>query len=289
MCKDGQISIRLLEEADIPAALRLKNLARWNQTESDWLRLLSFEPRGCFVACAEEMVVATTTTTRYGPELAWIGMVLVDPEFRRRGIASRLMKAALEYLETAGTRTVKLDATPEGQAVYEALGFEKELLIERWEGVALKPASAQEEGCRYLDEESLSELLSLDRSAFGADRERVLRALMEASTVAPLISVSDGVHLDGYVMARPGAAAYYIGPLVAVNERAAALLLDAMLAQLSGEKVYVDFRAGFPEGDGLLARHGFTRQRELVRMQRGEKSVAGTSALVFAIAGPEIG
>ena len=87
-----QIEVRLLRESDIPAALRLKELAQWNQTENDWLRLLRLEPNGCFCATIGDEVVATTTTTTYGHELAWIGMVLVDPEFRRLGIATRLMR-----------------------------------------------------------------------------------------------------------------------------------------------------------------------------------------------------
>src|ERR671927_1874790 len=114
------VEIRLLGVADLPAAMRLKESAGWNQTEADWLRLLSLEPRGCFAATAEGgRLVGTVTTTTYGGELAWVGMVLVDPSLRRRGIASRLMGAALSYLDGEGIETVKLDATPDGRHVYE--------------------------------------------------------------------------------------------------------------------------------------------------------------------------
>jgi ribosomal protein S18 acetylase RimI-like enzyme len=114
-------SVRMGGESDIPAALRLKELAGWNQTESDWRRLLRLQPSGCFCATIEGNVVGTTTTTSYGRELAWIGMVLVDPEFRRLGIATKLMHTALDHLRDLGVATVKLDATPEGRPVYENL------------------------------------------------------------------------------------------------------------------------------------------------------------------------
>ena len=197
MDRDEQVIIRLLEEADMPAAMRLKNLARWNQTESDWLRLLKLEPAGCFAACVDDLVVATATTTRYGSELAWIGMVLVDPEFRRRGIASGLMNAALDYLDQAGTRTVKLDATPDGQPVYEALGFERELLIERWEGVA----TSRREKCRQLDT-GASRLLSFDGRAFGAAARGCQRARSRIKT-GTLVSTSQA-GATGYLMADMG-------------------------------------------------------------------------------------
>ena len=39
------------------------------------------------------------TTTRYGNELAWIGMMLVHSEYRRRGIATALMDAAINICD----------------------------------------------------------------------------------------------------------------------------------------------------------------------------------------------
>src|SRR4026209_2412338 len=94
----GQLEIRLLFESDIPAAMRLKEAAGWNQTEADWRRLIQLEPNGCFAAIENEQLVGTTTTTTYEDERAWVGMVLVDSQHRRRGIASRLIETALAYL-----------------------------------------------------------------------------------------------------------------------------------------------------------------------------------------------
>src|ERR1044071_3685973 len=127
-----KIEIRLLAEGDVAEAMRLKEGAGWNQTEEDWRRLLRLGPRGCFAGTVGGRLVATTTTTSYGRALAWVGMVLVDPEFRRRGIATALVCAALDSLAAEGVEAVKLDATPEGATVYEGLGFDAELLIERW-------------------------------------------------------------------------------------------------------------------------------------------------------------
>src|SRR5689334_13481661 len=95
--KDG-LEIRRLSQGDIPAAMRLKELAGWNQSDRDWQRLIELEPEGCFAAWVGDHMVATTTTTTYGQALAWVGMVLVAPEYRRLGIATSLMRQALGYL-----------------------------------------------------------------------------------------------------------------------------------------------------------------------------------------------
>src|ERR1044072_1365700 len=151
------MAIRLLSSGDIPAAMQLKEHAGWNQSSRDWRRLLEAEPEGCFAARLGDRLVATTTTTTYGKTLAWIGMVLVDSQFRRLGIATSLMRRALDYLQEREIRTIKLDATPAGRTVYEGLGFVGEGLIERWQATA--PSEAQA-ACQVMKEAEMPQLLS---------------------------------------------------------------------------------------------------------------------------------
>jgi GNAT superfamily N-acetyltransferase len=76
-------------------------------------RLLWLDPQGCFGIELDDRIVATTTLLCYGDQLAWIGMVLTD--YRRRGFAQRLMQTALARAASLGTKSIALDATPEGQ------------------------------------------------------------------------------------------------------------------------------------------------------------------------------
>jgi GNAT superfamily N-acetyltransferase len=289
MPQTGRIEIRLLGESDIPAAMRLKELARWNQTESDWRRLLQLEPSGCFGAFLDASLVGTTTTTTYDRELAWIGMVLVSPENRRRGIATQLIKTALEYL-SGKVRTVKLDATPEGQPVYEGLGFEVESLIERWVGVAPVRTvySSNVVGDTNLDFETCSEMVELDRLIFGVDRSRLIKILIDNACVAPAFERAADGRLSGYGLARRGASADYVGPVIVTEAETAAPLLDRLLGQLPDQQIYVDLNSSFKTGERVLTDRGFRKQRNLIRMSYGTKS-NHTSPFVFAIAGPEVG
>jgi predicted N-acetyltransferase YhbS len=280
-----ETEVRLLRESDIPAALRLKELAQWNQTENDWLRLLRLEPSGCFCATIDGDVVATTTTTTYGQELAWIGMVLVDPKRRQLGIATRLMNVAIEYLSKAGVTTVKLDATPAGRSLYENLGFKDESLIERWEGIA----GTRSATCSTLGTAARREALALDRLAFGAERSKLIEMLIQDCYVTPLIATAADGRLTGYALARDGSAAVYLGPLLATGTDAAATLLDGLLSQVSGQRVYIDMNMDFEGGRKILTERGLGKQRALIRMSYGRERKSGSSSLIFAIAGPEIG
>ena len=265
-----QVNIRLLFESDISAAMKLKEAAGWNQTEADWRRLIKLEPNGCFAAIENDRLVGTTTTTTYGDDLAWIGMVLVDPQYRRRGIATRLMETALAYLD-GKVAVIKLDATAEGSPVYEKFGFKAESLVERWRG-AVESRSVGRDDMAV----NLEELLALDRRAFGADRSRLIKSLFDDSPVR----VRNG---SGYALARAGTRATYIGPVVATDAAQVENLLDRVMGQLSGS-VYIDFNTE----SGVLADRGFVKERDLIRMSFGSRTVK-TSPLVIAIAGPEIG
>ena len=284
-----KIQIRQLAECDIAEAMRLKDAAGWNQTEADWRRLLRLGSRGCFAATVDGRLVGTTTTTVYGRTLAWVGMVLVDPRFRRKGIATALVRAALDYLEVEGVKALKLDATPEGAPVYESLGFEAELRIERWVGTAGGRTSESVASADTTPSQLFEQVFEFDRRAFGADRSELIRTLSDEACVAPSLRVGGGGRLRGYALARRGSQAAYIGPVVAEEAAAAALVLDDVLGRLGAGQIYVDLNATFEGGARELAARGFTKQRELIRMRHGEKTSAGTSRNVLAIAGPEVG
>jgi|SRR6185369_10371686 len=279
------VEIRLLLEADIPAAMRLKEAARWNQTEDDWRRLLRLEPNGCFGAIKDGRLVGTTTTTIHGG-LAWIGMVLVEPQHRRQGIAAKLMDVALDYLKDK-VDTIKLDATSLGQPVYEKLGFQVESVVERWSGVA-QSTSGETQPAEVMDRNTVPELLNLDRVAFKADRSRLIETLIDAACVSPVWMRAAGGTLSGYALARSGTSRTYVGPVIAKDPEVAETLLDRMFSELAGREVYVDLNKQCSAGASLLSDRGFVKERDLMRMVRGRESEK-TSPLIVAIAGPEVG
>ena len=264
--------------------MRLKDAAGWNQTEADWRRLLSLEPNGCFAAVQDGHLVGTTTTIIYG-ELAWIGMVLVDPERRRQGIAADLMNVALDYL-SGKVETIKLDATALGQPVYETFGFEVESRVERWSGTA-NSAGREVSNQAALDHEARRELLNLDRLAFNADRSALLESLIDEAYVPPVLLRNANGALSGYALTRKGTRKTYIGPVVARGAKVIETLLDRTLNQLQGREVYIDFNRECMVDRNLLSERGFSKERDLMRMVKGPSQK--TSSLIVAIAGPEVG
>jgi len=59
----------------------------------------------------------------FGAVRGYVEGVYVLPPFRRRGVASRLMRECIDWLQSMACDAVRLQSTTEGRPLYEALGF----------------------------------------------------------------------------------------------------------------------------------------------------------------------
>jgi len=279
-----------MNEQDVPGGLRLNTLSGWNQTAADWHRFLRNSPRGCFVMEHDGKVVGTATTLHYESRFAWIGMVLVDPEFHKQGIGTELLRKGIEYLDSSGISTMKLDATPQGKPIYTKLGFVEEYEIERW---ILKRPAGTSSTARGSTRDSLSEtqreqVFRLDEELFGADRSFLLRTLYEEAPEFATAAWEEEL-LQGYAFGRHGVFADQFGPWMARTRTAAEKLLQEFLATSSSERLIVDGMKSNSLALALLRGCGFTPSRPLTRMVRGPNAYPGKPESFCAILGPEFG
>jgi GNAT superfamily N-acetyltransferase len=276
--------LRVMIAADIPAGMRLKEIAGWNQTQGDWKRFLHASPAGCFVAESDGRVVGTAATIAYEGRFAWIGMVLVDPVARSQGVGTKLLEKTIEYLDGCGVPSMKLDATPQGKPLYEKLGFVSEYEIERWQLQHAPLPGAVPEG----NPGELADVLQLDRDIFGADRGELLRSVAQEAPAFALQTRRDG-RLTGYAFGRKGSRADHLGPWVAQDEISARRILDDFLRRSCQPMVFVDGMRRNPWALDLLRDHGFEFARPLTRMVRGRNDFPGRPELQCAVLGPEFG
>jgi len=94
-------------------ALLLSQEAGWNQTADDWA---VFFAHGTVLGIAHgDRLVATSAVLPYGADFAWLSMVLVTADWRRRGLATRLASACVSFLRDNG-KAALLDAAPDAAA-----------------------------------------------------------------------------------------------------------------------------------------------------------------------------
>jgi GNAT superfamily N-acetyltransferase len=266
---------RLLTLEDIAAATELSLLAGWNQTAEDWRILIELDPAGCFACEVDGKVAATTTLLSYEKRLAWIGMVLTRPEYRRRGLARRLMAQALERVRSLQIATVKLDATDLGQPLYESLGFRTEQVVERW----ARPGLAESQSVKANADVS-ERTKKLDSDAFGVDRSRLLHHLAKRNP--PLVNE------QGYLFYRGGRVSSYLGPCVARDPASALELVDLCVRTRAASNWFWDLLPESRDAVAIARELGFTPQRRLLRMVQGA-GLKGHEEMIYAIAGFEFG
>jgi GNAT superfamily N-acetyltransferase len=268
---------------DIPEAMRLKDAAGWNQTSADWARFLSATPEGCFVAENHGYVIGTSATIIYEGKFAWIGMVIVDEQYRGQGVGTALLEHAIRFLDLQKVPTMKLDATPQGRSLYEKFGFVREYDIERW----MFSRTVKENAVEY-GSVSIEEIMGIDRDIFGADRSRLLHSLAQEAPHLALLDQQEGKNA-GYSFGRLGSHADHLGPWVARSRDAAERLLNLFLIRSSRELIFIDCLRMNPWAVPLVKAHGFELSRPLTRMFRGSNRSPGQLQLLCASLGPEFG
>jgi GNAT superfamily N-acetyltransferase len=269
-----------LQEDHLEPALALCRVAGWNQLAADWLRLIRYQPDGCFAAFIDNQLVGTVTTTRYGTELAWIGMMLVDPTYRRCGIATRLMQRSIDFLRSSGVQCIKLDATPVGQTVYERLSFRAESTLHRWQAAIKSDRAHPQQDTDKLTNELIDEHYALDRTAFGVDRRELLD-----SFAADSIVITKG---NAFGMMRRGHLASYLGPVVASRADDARAIIELLLAQVSGN-VFWDVLDQNQHAAAFASALGFEQVRELTRMSLAQLCHRPNLGIQYGIADPAVG
>lgn len=273
-----------LREEHLAGCLALSRSAQWNQSAADW-RLMLDIGQGWGISLDDGTLAASTLVLPY-VNFAWVSMVLVLPEHRRQGYAAQLLRKALAELGNRALTPI-LDATPGGREVYVLEGFRDTWGFRRFrlqETIAALQRPAQVRPLRASD---WPQLLALDAQAFGASRERLLRALAERLPQAALVAEEDG-KLAGFLLGRDGREAQQLGPLVARSSDAARALLAEALAQVP-PPLYIDVVDREPGITAWLESLGFAFQRPFTRMVHGAPQAPGEAGLVFCPAGPELG
>lgn len=281
----GKIDLQPMTMDDIPFGLQLSTAAGWNQTEADWRMLLENSLTGCYVAIFNGVEVGTVTTVTYSGYIHWIGMVLVTPGYRRRGIGTALVEAVLSCFQ--GKDTFYLDATPLGRPLYERLGFKEMYPLKRF----LRHPQPLEKPTRPIlmsTPHHLSEIQGYDAVGFGADRSAILSSLYERSPNLTIVA-KENRKVSGICMGRQGRKYTQIGPVLADDFIIARNMLATEILNHQAHDLIIDSHVHQPGWNHYLEELGFSEKRSFMRMRLGKSLLPEQHIRQYAIAGPELG
>ena len=281
--------LRPMEPGDIGGAMKLSNAEGWNQTEKDWKLFVENPENVCMVAECGNKVIGTTTAINYSNQIAWIGMVLVDKEYRGQGVSKSLLTTIFKKLESC--KSVKLDATPDGQQVYKKFDFKDEYLIARMTNLAMKNLPSDDDHDilpEPIQVQHIQEIIALDEIIFGANRTQLIKSLVrEYPDKAGLVKRNN--RITGFALGRDGNKYHQIGPVVASNITDAKILITKALKKLTNQPIIVDVLYDKEDLLTWLNSIGFIKQRHFIRMYKRENTLPGLTGKQYLICGPEFG
>jgi GNAT superfamily N-acetyltransferase len=283
MARSDLPEIGRLALADLPDAEAMVAEAGWNQVAADWRMFLDFGT--VYAVRAGARVIATAATLPYG-RCAWISMVLVASEQRRRGLATRLLHRCIADILAAGLVPV-LDATPAGAKVYAPLGFQAAWRFTRVAATQARVTLPASVPVRPIDDSVWAALCAYDAGVFGADRSSILARMRGRLLPANLYAERDG-RITGLLLGREGRTASHLGPLIAEDDATATALLAQALSRIDGP-VYVDLADAKMDIRVWLEACGFLPQRPFTRMLLGRRESFDDVARTYAVIGPEFG
>ncbi|NGM35491.1 GNAT family N-acetyltransferase [Methylobacterium sp. DB0501] len=255
-------------------ALALSREMSWPYRIEDWDFALQLG-RGFVLEC-DGAVIGTAACFPYGESHATVGMIIVAKAAQGRGYGTRLMQA---LLMEAGPRSILLNSTAEGCALYERYGFVPVgTLLQHQGGYTARAAVVPDDRVRALAPADLDAVLRLDRAATGLDRRPLVERL--AVSGEGYVLLRDGLPA-GYAIARLFGRGHVVGPVVAEGVPEARSLIEAALARLDGRFVRIDTAAE----SGLsswLAALGLPQVGDALTMVRGTRPPAGPTR-VFAL------
>jgi GNAT superfamily N-acetyltransferase len=261
-------NVKQMSLEDVQFAVQITDTMNWNLTEKDFEFMMSLEPEGCFVLLYDLERVGIATTVSFG-KVGWIGNVVVNDKYRRKGAGSTLLRHAINYLKSKMVDTVGLYSYKEAVNFYTRLGFRRELEYTVLKGKALSLPSG-EANIKSLGENDVQKIIDFDSLYFGASREKLLKKI--ASIKGNLCCYcSENGEIFGYVMAKIYDHYAEIGPLVCKRERGdvAEALLKRVLKELDGFEVSMCLQKREEYLVNMLLNAGFREEFPVVRMFSG--------------------
>lgn len=256
---------RTMTREEVALAIEWAAREGWNPGLHDAQTFRAADPAGFFVGELDGAPVASISVVKYGAGFAFLGLYIVLPEHRGRGLGWALWQHGMA---SAAGRQVALDGVVAQQDNYRKSGFALAWRNVRYEGRA---ATAAPVDARIVPLATLpfDTVAAYDAPFFPADRRPFLRAWLAQPDAAALGWAANG-QLQGYGVVRGCRSGWKIGPLLADSESIADALYAALAARSApGEAVYLDIPEPNAAALALTRRHGMRMVFETARMYTG--------------------
>ncbi len=269
-------TIRTLVPGEVEILVGWATAEGWNPGTGDATAFRRADPDGFLGAFIDGEMVAGISAIAYDEGFGFIGLYICRSDRRGQGHGKAVWDAAMARLTG---RTIGLDAVPEQQGNYAAMGF-----VPAYETIRMSGAMERigDTGVTPVTADVLPQIEAFDQRCFPAPRRSFLEAWLQPPRSA--LAVIEEGEIRGFAAFRHCVSGSKIGPLFADGDRTAARLLAA----LADGPLQIDVPVAQQSFISALEKAGFSRSFSTTRMYRGPIPVVEMNR-VYGITTLELG
>ena len=254
-----------MDQAGVNQAMAWAESEGWQPGITDSEPFFAADPSGFYRGVIGEQTIATLSMVRGSPEVAFVGLYIVESAFRGQGLGRQLWDEVLGRFE--GT-TLGLDAVPEQVETYASDEFKPAYGTARYSTDAgMLPAPDPTGEIVPGTAVEFDAVVGFDARHFFGPRAGFLREWISGEGRESVVALEDG-HIAGFAASRQTTIGHRIGPVFTASQDVASQLILTLSAGLEGP-VAIDIPQPNSAALQLVESLGMTRSFETTRMYRG--------------------
>ncbi len=251
-----------MERSDVDFAIELAAKEGWNPGLHDAEYFYRTDPEGFFIGLRGNRPIGCISAVSYNGRFGFIGLYIVIPEYRGKGLGAALWQHAMRHLKN---QNIGLDGVVQQQENYRKSGFKLAYRNIRYQGTEFPKIAADNE-LAPLDNVDFEQLVTYDSRFFAVPRKRFLESWMRMPESRGVAMMRDR-KLYGYGVIRRCRRGFKVGPLFANDKKTAETLLLELSRDLAvGEPIFLDVPEVNPAAMRLVEKHRMNKVFETARM-----------------------
>lgn len=231
------LTFTAMQTQHLPQAQQMSTDVGWPHRIQDWALVLNISSG--VVALQGDTVVATALATPFG-SVGRASFIIVDASLRGRGLGRTITE---QIMATIDPPTWHLLATPDGQALYEKLGFRISGEIVQHQGITrnIEPSG----DAHWASPEDMATIKVLDKTTLGMDRSNLYDQLVHDARFAIVRAdarndPNHATDITGFAAVRDFGKGKVIGPVIAPSLDEAISLISLIVSEHTGQFLRVD-------------------------------------------------
>lgn len=289
MHTDNKTVLELVQfdKYDVIELIKLSASVNWDYDEHE-IRTVMSSGKIFGHKNAEGKIVSSAAIISYDTDLASIGMVIVNKEYRGLGLGKKATNKCIDSVSK--DTSIMLISTEDGKPLYENLGFITVDYVHKYLSDRYNQTQMfinREITLEKYSENDFNEIAELDLAAFGDKRRKFLLNRIDQSKQCLVVRNQKG-KIIGFGLSILGPINLILGPIVAPDPQTAALIIDRLALNHQGN-LRIDVPSSNDELMLFLEKSGFVKVNEPPIMIKNSVNMPFRNKELFAIAAQVFG